>query len=393
MSFLSWLRNWKRSGTSAAPGRRAPFRPEVEALEDRWVPAFGLAGGYTVGAAYNHLATTDINHDGKLDLITSGQTYDATTGTYVGNVAVLLGRGNGAFKPPQNIPVAHGGSLVVDDFNHDGNLDVVSGNGDGMSVLLGKGDGTFKAPQNAAGTLSHFAAAADLNGDGNLDIVTNSAGANVLLGNGDGTFRAGPTAGLYSIASIGDFNGDGKTDLVINTGASVNLLPGIGDGSFGAAQSLFSPTYSSQILGVTVDDFNKDGHPDLGIVWQSYYGGFTNGYQFEGGVFLGGSSLSGHAYFTGFNPQNLAAVAAADVNGDGTLDLIAASTDGVVDILPGTGNGGLSNEHSYLLATTQSTPISNYVFADFNGDGSADVAVVNGSEVDVHLWGSRKHAW
>jgi len=134
MSFFSWLRSWnrsragERSATAGSPRKRTSFQPQLEVLEDRCVPTYSLAGSYAVGADYNGIVAADINHDGKLDLIISGKTtYDATTATYLGNVAVLLGKGNGAFKPAQNIPVAHGGFLVVGDFNGDGNLDVVSG--------------------------------------------------------------------------------------------------------------------------------------------------------------------------------------------------------------------------------------------------------------------------
>src|SRR5439155_679347 len=83
---------------------------------------------------------------------------------------------------------------------------------------------------------------ADVNGDGKLDLVTANSSTSVLLGNGDGTFRAGPTYAtplyLQAVAAA-DLNGDGKLDLItaVNNG-SVNWLPGIGDGAFGAAQSI-----------------------------------------------------------------------------------------------------------------------------------------------------------
>ncbi len=124
-------------------------------------------------------------------------------------------------------------SLVVGDFNRDGNLDIVTGNSiaNSVSFFAGNGDGTFK------GTVNSFAlnfpdsiAAGDLNGDGILDLATVAPNYNqvaVLLGNGDGTFqqRAEFASGQQPWAvALADFNLDGKLDIATaNTFNRVNL--------------------------------------------------------------------------------------------------------------------------------------------------------------------------
>lgn len=71
-------------------------------------------------------------------------------------VGVLLGNGDGTFGYEQEYVLPQPpGALVVDDFNHDGKLDVVSvmvtlnSNGQGvqyLATLLGDGTGSFGAP-------------------------------------------------------------------------------------------------------------------------------------------------------------------------------------------------------------------------------------------------------
>jgi hypothetical protein len=116
------------------------------------------------------------------------------------------------------------------------------GSADGLvGVLLGKGDGTFKPVvryQSVAGGQGSSVALADVNGDGKLDIVTTDqdARANGLnkglvslrLGNGDGTFQAEQTYDsggfLTNSVAVADINGDGKPDLVVANICADNAL-------------------------------------------------------------------------------------------------------------------------------------------------------------------------
>jgi hypothetical protein len=137
----------------------------------------------------------DFNQDSKLD-------YAITNGGSA-NVSVLLGNGDGTFKPtrnyatafgPQCMEVAHlrgpraASDLVIANTSSTAN----SGRGT-VSVLLGNGDGTFRPQvQYPVGIIGFSVGIGDLNRDGNEDVVVANGGSgtvSVLYGNGDGTLR------------------------------------------------------------------------------------------------------------------------------------------------------------------------------------------------------------
>jgi len=101
-------------------------------------------------------------------------------------------------------------------------------------VLIGKGNGTFKpvTVSPKTGSIPYSVAVADFNGDGNADLAIANAGSNdisVLLGNGHGGFvlAASPGAGEDPVyAAVADFNDDGVPDLAAadNTTQSVTVL-------------------------------------------------------------------------------------------------------------------------------------------------------------------------
>src|SRR5262249_2645874 len=116
-------------------------------------------------------------------------------------------------------------AVATADFNGDGIPDLVTANlnSQNVSVLLGNGDGSFRPAVNY-GSLSIFpmsVAVGDFNGDGTPDLaVTISERQKVvlLLGDGDGTFQAPrdvPTGRFPGPLVVGDFNGDGIPDLAV----------------------------------------------------------------------------------------------------------------------------------------------------------------------------------
>src|SRR5262249_32319883 len=136
--------------------------------------------------------------------------------------------------------------LVTTDLNHDGRTDLIVANSGANNVLvyLGAADGQFTAARSfSTGTNPVGLTAQDLNGDGLLDVVVANQGSNdvtLLLGRGQGsdwTLIPGPrlTAGSAPVSTtVQDVTGDGIADILVTNQQSneVVLLPGVGNGFF-----------------------------------------------------------------------------------------------------------------------------------------------------------------
>jgi hypothetical protein len=254
--------------------------------------------------------------------------------------------------------------MATADFNHDGFLDIVTTDSTNtISVLLGNGDGTFQPAVNYTVPTPRDIAVADFNRDGKLDLVISANfSLVVMLGNGDGTFKAPITASSQAGSMVvGDFNGDGIPDLAL-TGSPVYILLGKGDGTF--QPPIFNGSVLFAGFGVAVGDINGDGKLD--VIAGSQDGIF---------VMLGdGKGNLSTPVDIGFGP-NPTQVALADVNGDKKLDAVVFDPlGGNFWVLLGKGDGTFQPATSYPMGTAQALA-TGFLVADLNGDGILDVAV------------------
>jgi hypothetical protein len=366
------------------------------------------------------VAAADLRGIGILDLIVA----EADSG----QVGVLLGNGDGTFgiEKPYYVPGAPL-CLLIDDFNKDGNKDILVGMEGTPSVgllalLPGDGTGYFGAPvyqpydnpgvdvqTPGAPVAAYSMAEADLNGDGYPDVIVNEVDptypmVGAYLNQGDGTFKISQVVdgvGAFdqpSNVALGDINGDGCADLVdTRTSGMALVFLGNCDGTF---QNPFNPPLQLGMGDIDVEivlaDVNGDGKLD--IVASAADLNIGGGYGAQPGnevsVLLGdGKGNFGNArIYRGW--PSMYSMALADLKGAGYPDIIAASEDAdVVSVFLNDGSGGFglpSGENFGYKGYGNSSPSdvldASFKFVDVNGDGLADVVLLEFGDDNIEAF-------
>ncbi len=333
------------------------------------------------------IAIGDFNNDSWLDIV--------VTSDVGNNIDIFLANDEGTFSSVTSFSTGYGskpGSVAVGDFNNDHQLDIVvaNANSSNLGVFIGYGNGTFSAMISyltGSGSVPQTVVVDDFNNDGRLDLIAVNTGTDnicVFFGYGNATFSK-PT--LYSpgngfdpnFIATGDFNNDSQLDIAIaNTGSnSFSVLLGCPNGTFSTPLNYFI-TNGSFPSSIAVGDFNNDNRLDIIV---------TNSGTDTVDVFLGyvsESFLFASPYSTGTLSQP-ASIAVGDFDNDTRLDVVVANNGtGNIMILFGSGDGTFTSQTTYSTGN-DSKPCSVAV-GDFNNDSRLDIVVANSGTNNIGIF-------
>lgn len=352
-------------------------KPKVnlEKSEVQWSRDFGpeMAGNF------RSIDVADFNNDGNLDIVGGS--------TEQGSIFLWDGDGLGNWKRKQRFPIkADILSLEVGDINNDGWIDILSssiGNSEGIQVWINK-NGFFEPGRPVTEReIYEGLKLVDINNDSNLDLIAanntsvESGGIRVWLGNGRGDFfgETGPTRmGMYRDVAVGDLNHDGKLDIVgagwFQGKGALNVWLGTGDGRW---SRLKSPVEKGSFRGVDISDVNNDGNVD--IVAATSFAGVEIYYGDGNGGFPEKEVLTSKGSFW--------MAKAIDIDKNGLIDIVAASNN----------NNGIivwyQKGKGKWVAKDEGLPAEGYFFdfvaVDFNQDHKIDIASATHGE-GIRAW-------
>ena len=224
----------------------------------------------------------------------------------------------------------------------------------------------------------------DINGDGETDAIL--VGKNRLY-----TATVSSSGSVENVTSqftfseevkkavFGDFNGDGLTDVAVQFQANVNsriqAFQQLSDGTFVA---LASQTFGGSIADIAVGKFSQTSVDEIAVL--TVKSGTTTSSSVNA-IRLNGSAFTVTRSYTGAGVVG-AALSAGSIYGSSVDDLIIVNTtQDTITVLKNSGSAltGATITTAYDTSTSAGTNPVAAAIGDFNGDGLADVAVLNSS--------------
>ncbi len=329
------------------------------------IVASNAAGARSVYAA-------DIDGDGDMDMLSASK-YDDKIAWYENT------DGNGTFGAQQVITTNADGanSVYAADIDGDGDMDVLSASENDDKIAWYEntdGNGTFGAQQvittNAGGADSVYVA--DIDGDGDMDVLSASFYDSKIAWyentDGAGTFGIQQVidSGEYGTKFVytSDIDGDGDMDVLLASYYKIAWYENTdGAGTFGVQQVI--TTSANGAVSVYAADIDGDG--DIDVLSASFNDDKIAWYENTDG----NGSFSVQQVIT-TNTDSAYSVFASDIDGDGDMDVLSASDyDGKIAWYENTDGAGTFGTQQ-IITTNTSGAYSVYA-ADIDGDGNMDV--------------------
>ncbi len=343
----------------------------------------------------------DMNGDGTLDLLHGPARKGAM------QPSIFLGDGRGQFRRWEHVhfpPLAYDyGDVKAADLNGDGRADIaLAAHLRGLTVLINEAGGHY-APWSEGLLLrlpaesvnepvftSRRIALADWNGDGTPDLLAANEGpsrigagavpdAFGLWFNRGGVWdRAVPeqaVQGFSDAIAAGDIDGDGDLDALLGSQVIGNrLLLQIGDQNLFRARELRSLPRDAAVTAVALHDMDADARADALVATRAADRG-----RFCTALYAvrdaGSAKERPLALWGEASNDALAALAFADIDGDGHDDLVALREQGEILLFAGTGRGFSRDLRLAPIEALSHCSVFDAQLADLDGDGGPELIV------------------
>jgi gliding motility-associated-like protein len=375
----------------------------LTAISDKpFTVTFGCAGNLSpssfigpysmAGAGVYNIRTTDMDGDGKTDIVYSSSS----------SIVVLLNNSS-----LTTVSFTHGATIAANccfkfdiaDVDGDGKKDLIAPNScnDLVSVVKNNsvpGALSFASPINyATGDFPYAVVVSNVDGDGKPDLAVVNMDGNTLS-----VFKNASSNGVISFVgktdypignqcravATADLDGDGKPDLAVTSQSNqyVSLFRNLSTVNtivLSSKQDISTPTGAPE--DVVIADYDGDGKPDLAVSNNNIAGSIS---VYKNLSTPGSFSFSSMKNFlTGAYPFRMAA---ADLNGDGKPDMVVKDQyTSTLTLLENNSSAGNLSFASKVDIPSSSPNREHTTIGDFNGDGKPDIAVSNGSSILIFL--------
>ena len=352
---------------------------------------------FTAGALPREVAISDIDGDGKPDLVV----VNGGSNT----VSVYLNAGSGtitssSFASKVDLTTDTGPiGLAVGDLDGDGKPDIAVSTVTHSTITVLRntstsGNVSFASMLNfPTGSAPADVVMGDLDADGKPELVTidgsntlnihkNATSVGTINNLSFNSLTQFPVNTSPQSIVVADIDADGKLDLVIShaSGSSIAVMRNSTTGTYSFSKTNI-PVPTNSNGNVVVSDLDGDGLLDLVLA----SGNDNKVYTFFSTTFTGFPSFDPYVTFT-TSVNNISCVATGDIDSDGKPELVLGSLSGKVQLLKNQSSFGTLDASSFATAVEYSTgSATNYGIAvgDLNADTKPDVVVGNNAGAAV----------